>query len=200
MQFIITHLPSFIAIFIKYSITTPLRIVHFLAQIRHESGNFKLFVENLNYSSPRLLEVFPKYFTAAQAKQYARNPIAIANRAYANRMGNGNEVTGDGFKYRGRGIVHLTGKKNYQAYKDYSEVDVVNNPDLASRVDIALDIAGWFWSVNKINALADKDDVVAVTKIINGGTKGLAERIAYVSFYKNQNLTLDLLKKKAETT
>lgn len=198
MQFILLNLSLFIAIFIKYAITTPLRIVHFLAQTHNETGGFKVFVENLNYSESGLLKTFPSYFTATSAKIYARKPAAIANRAYANRMGNGNEASGDGWKYRGRGIIQLTGKSNYQAYKNYSGVDVVNRPELAARIDIALDIAGWYWKKNNINALADNDDVLAVTKRVNGGTIGLADRKKYLEYYKSQNLTLDSLKKKAE--
>lgn len=200
MQFIFLHLFYFLKTFAKYGITTPLRIVHFLAQIRHESADFKAFVENLNYSQSGLLKTFSKYFTPAQAKNYARKPAAIANRAYANRLGNGNEASGDGWKFRGRGLIHLTGRSNYAAYKLYSNIDVVSRPELASRIDIALDIAGWYWWKNKINILADKDDVDAVTLKVNGGKNGLSERTDYVDYYKSQKLTLDLLKKKAVTT
>ena len=200
MDFIFLHLSNFIKTFLKYGITTPLRIVHFLAQTHNETGGFKVFIENLNYSESGLLKTFPSHFTTAQAKIYARKPAAIANRAYSNRMGNGNEASGDGWKYRGRGIIQLTGKSNYAAYKAYSNVDVVNHPELAARIDIALDIAGWFWQKNNVNAQADNDDIVAVTKKVNGGTIGLAERKTFLDYYKSQKLTLDLLKKKAETT
>lgn len=195
MDFIIKNITAFVATFLKYGITTHLRIAHFLSQLAHESLSFTKFVENTNYSASRLREVFPTYFTQAQANSYANKPIAIANRVYANRYGNGNEASGDGYRFRGRGLIHLTFRSNYQAYKDYSGVDVVNNPDLASRIDVALDIAGWYWKTRNINALADNDDVIGVTKKINGGTNGLTDRKNKLAFYKGQKL-VDLLEKK----
>ena len=195
MDFILQNISAFVATLLKYNINTQLRIAHFLSQMAHETMGFKAFVENTNYSASRLLEVFPSYFTSSQASQYANKPQAIANRVYANRYGNGNEASGDGYRYRGRGFVHLTFKSNYQAYKDFSGVDIVNNPDLAAKLDVALDIAGWYWNSRNINALADKDDVTGVTKKINGGTNGLTDRKNRLTFYKGQDL-LALLKKK----
>lgn len=198
MNFILSNISEFVLTFVKYRITTQNRIAHFLSQISHESTGFTKLVENTNYTSvSRLLQIFPKYFTSATAQQYINKPIDIANRVYANRLGNGNEASGDGYKYRGRGLIQLTGKANYQSYKNYSGVDIVSNPDLATRIDIALDIAGWYWNTRNINSAADKNDVVAVTKIINGGTNGLADRKNKLAFYQKQNL-LDLLQEKKQ--
>ncbi len=195
MKFILANIAAFLATFVKYGINTHLRIAHFLAQINYETLGFTKLVENTNYTAQRLREVFPNYFTVAQASQYAGNPVAIANRVYANRLGNGNEQSGDGYKYRGRGFIHLTGKYNYQAYMNYSGVDIVSNPDLAARIDVALDIAGWFWMANKINAIADNDDVVGVTRKVNGGSNGLAGRTEKLNYYRGQDL-LGLFEKK----
>lgn len=198
MNFVLSNISSFIVVFLKYSINTPLRLAHFLSQMSHETVGFTAFVENTNYTSlSRLLEVFGSHFTStADAQKYVGKPIAIANRVYANRLGNGNEASGDGYKYRGRGFVHLTGKANYQSYKIHSGIDIVSNPDLAARLDIALDIAGWYWESRNINIVADNDDVVAVTKKINGGTNGLADRKSRLAFYKKQNLMSLLTEKK----
>lgn len=159
----------------KYQINTPKRMAHFLAQCGHESGGFRTFVENLNYSADGLLKTFPKYFTKELATAYARKPELIANRVYASRMGNGDEKSGDGWKYRGRGAIQLTGKNNYTAFdKDVSD-NILANPDLvASRY--ALESAGWFWNTNGLNRIADNGDVTAVTRRVNGGTHGLADR------------------------
>ena len=196
MNFILSNITVFVTTFIKYSITTQNRIAHFLSQIAHESLNFTRFVENTNYTTAsRLVQIFPNYFTLSLAQQYVGKPIAIANRVYANRLGNGNEASGDGYKYRGRGFIHLTGKANYQAYKTYSGIDIVNNPDLAARIDIALDIAGWYWQSKNINASADNNDVIAVTKKVNGGTNGIDDRRSRLAYYQTQDLT-SLLEKK----
>lgn len=192
MQYILNNIVLFATMMYKYNITSQNRIAHFLAQMSHETQSFTKFVENTNYTTTqRLLEVFSKYFTYQQALNYIGKPISIANRVYANRLGNGNEASGDGYKYRARGLIHLTGKANYQAYTDYSGIDIVNNPELAARLDIALDIAGWFWSTRNINASADNNDVEAVTKKVNGGTNGLADRKAKLSYYQKLDL-LDL--------
>lgn len=164
----------------KFGINTPLRLAHFLAQCSHESGGFKVFVENLNYSADSLLKVFPKYFKdKATADAYARKPEKIANRVYANRMGNSDEASGDGFKYRGRGAVQLTGKDNYKAFSDFIGEDCVSNPDLVSSKYI-LSSAAFFFHKNNLNAISDKgatpDVVASVTKRVNGGTIGLAHR------------------------
>jgi len=196
MVFIVANIAAFIAVFIKYSITTHLRLAHFLSQMAHETMGFKKFEENLNYSASRLLEVFPNYFNNSTAQQYANKPKLIGSRVYANRYGNGNEQSGDGYKYRGRGFVHLTFKSNYQAYSNYSGTDIVNNPDLAARLDIALDIAGWYWKTRGINAFSDADDIINVNKKINGGTNGLADRKTRLNYYKTQNLLALFEKKK----
>lgn len=164
-----------------FKINTPLRLSHFLSQCMHESGNFKFLVENLNYSENGLLSTFPKYFSSGGASQYARKPEKIANRVYANRMGNGNEWSGDGWKYRGRGYIQLTGKANYALFAQAVREDVVTYPDLVA-TKYPLASAAWFFHRNALNTIADKgpsvDVITAVTRRINGGTKGLNDRIS----------------------
>lgn len=164
-------------------INTPLRIAHFMAQIHHES-NLKPVSENLNYSASALLRVFGKYFTESQAKEYARKPEMIANRVYANRMMNGNENSGDGWKYRGRGFIQITGKRNYLLLSKDMRVDYLNNPDLLLNEADAMISAVWYWSKNNLNRYADKDDIKGVTKAINGGYNGLKHRIELLNKYK----------------
>lgn len=173
----------------KFNINTPLRLSHFLAQCSHESGNFTRFIENLNYSSKGLLSTFKKYFpTEALAKSYERQPEKIANRVYCNRNGNGNELSGEGFKFRGRGAIQLTGKANYKSFADFIGEDVVANPDLVA-TKYPLTSAGFFFEKNKIWSICDKgmgDDVVTlVTKKVNGGTIGLDDRIAKFKLYSS---------------
>jgi putative chitinase len=170
----------------KFQINTPLRLAHFLAQCAHESANFKATEENLNYSVEGLKKTFGKYFTDNLALTYAHKPEKIANWVYANRMGNGNETSGDGYRFRGRGYIQLTGKSNYEAFAAVVAEDVVSHPELvASRY--ALLSAAWFWNLRSLNGSADKgamDSVVAeVTKKVNGGTLGLSERIGYFKRY-----------------
>lgn len=161
----------------KYQIDTPVRIAGFLAQCGHESGGFKFVEENLNYSAPALRSVFGKYFPDdSSAQAFARNPEKIANRVYANRMGNGNEASGDGWKYRGRGIIQITGKDNYVASGNALGVDFVSNPDLASTPEFAALTAGWYWDTRHLNNYADAQDVLGMTKRVNGGTNGLDDR------------------------
>jgi predicted chitinase len=154
-----------------------LRLAHFFAQVLHESGCMRFDMENLNYSSDALRKVFGKYFaTTEEADTYARQPEKIANRVYANRMGNRDEASGDGWKYRGRGLIQLTGRSNYQAFADWVGDDrVVDEPDLVS-TEYAVHSAVFFWDKNNLNGLADTDDVVALTRKINGGVNGLAHR------------------------
>ena len=164
----------------KFQIDTPLRMAHFLAQCSHESVKFTATHESLNYGAAGLLGTFRKYFpTLELAKQYERNPQKIANKVYANRMGNGNEASGDGYKYRGRGYIQLTGKSNYAAFKRFTSDDVVANPDLVESKYPLLS-AAWFWSNKSLNSRADAGDtppvVTAVTQVVNGGTNGLADR------------------------
>jgi putative chitinase len=164
----------------RFKINSPIRLAHFLAQCSHESGGFKLTVENLNYSAERLLQVFPKYFSEASAKAYARNPEKIASRVYANRMGNGDEASKDGWKYRGRGFIQLTGKNNYAEFGKSIGVDVLSDPDKVS-TEYHLLSAAWFWDKNKLNQLADKGDsdtiVDAITLTVNGGHNGFQDRV-----------------------
>ena len=163
---------------VSFGIDSPLRMAHYLAQVFHESQLLKRTDENLNYSADGLLRTFPRYFNAAQAKEYARKPERIANRVYASRMGNGPEASGDGWRYRGRGYVMLTGKANYELFNrsDVCTVDAVRNPDELMRFPLNQVVAGWFWETNGLNALADRDDCDAITRRINGGTNGLADR------------------------
>lgn len=158
-------------------IDTPLRVAHFLAQVLHESGKLTCVEENLNYSAEALLRVFPSYFTPAQASEYARKPPLIGSRVYANRMGNGDEASGDGYRYRGRGLIQLTGKNNYRAFSQRIGADVVAHPELVADT-YALHSALYYWTENHINALADLDDVRAVTRRVNGGLNGLSDRMA----------------------
>lgn len=166
----------------KFNMTNPLRLAHFLAQAAHESGNFKFLKENLNYSADSLLRVFPKYFKdKATADKYARRPEKIANKVYGSRMGNGDEASGDGFKFRGRGYIQLTGKDNYKAFSNFIGEDCVANPDLVSD-KYPLVSASWFFDKNNLWTICDRgatDEVVtAVTKRVNGGVNGIADRIS----------------------
>ena len=173
----------------KYGVDTPLRLAHFLAQCAHESGNFKFLNENLNYSADSLLRVFPKYFKdRATAVAYSRKPQKIANRVYANRMGNGDEASGDGWKYRGRGFLQLTGKDNYRQFSEFIGEDCVANPDLISN-KYPLASAAFFFQKNNLWDICDKgasnEVVTAVTKRVNGGTHGLEDRLKKFGFYNS---------------
>jgi putative chitinase len=173
----------------KFGVNTPLRLAHFLAQCGHESGGFRLTQENLNYSAKGLQGIFKKYFPSeAVALQYQRNPQKIANKVYASRMGNGDEASGDGFKFRGRGYIQLTGKTNYSAFDKTVDDDITTNPDLVA-TKYPLLSAAWFWSKNGLNTIADAgatDEVVTkATKKVNGGTIGLADRIKHFKEYHN---------------
>ena len=160
---------------------TPQRAAHFFAQTAHESGNFKAFSENLNYGASGLLGIFKKYFlTESLAKQYERKPEKIANKVYASRMGNGDEASGDGFKFRGRGALQLTGKSNYQAFSDYlKKPEIMTNPDLVA-TEFSFESAIFFFDKNKLWDICDKgvtkETILSLTKRINGGTHGLADR------------------------
>lgn len=162
----------------KYNINTPLRLAHFFSQYAHETMGFTKFVENTNYTSPdRLMAVFPKYFPSKIiAATYAGHPQAIANRVYADRFGNGSEQSGDGYKYRGRGLCHLTFKSNYYQFTLETGIEAIRHPELLEEIHYAVMVGCWYWNKRKINALADANDSVAVTRAINGGTNGLAER------------------------
>ena len=163
-----------------YKINTDLRVAHFLAQCAHESMGFRATEENLNYSKEALLKVFSKYFkTEEEAQEYARQPEKIANKVYANRMKNGNEESGDGWKYRGRGYIQLTGKENYMALNKLTPENILEEPDLVA-TKYPLRSASWFWDSRSLNQLADTgatDEVVKqITRKVNGGYNGLADR------------------------
>jgi putative chitinase len=170
----------------KFNITNPLRLAHFLAQCGHESGGFKAVSENLNYSAKGLLGTFPKYFNATTAAQYERKPEMIASRVYGGRMGNGDESTKEGFKFRGRGYIQLTGKSNYTNFTKFIGEDCIANPDLVA-TKYPLASAAFFFDSNKLWSICDlgsTDDVVTkVTKRVNGGTIGLADRIKHFKEY-----------------
>ena len=180
---VIAQIPATAA---KFNITNPLRLAHFLAQCGHESGGFKAVQENLNYSADGLKKIFGKYFPGDLATSYARNPEKIAARVYGSRMGNGDESTGEGYKYRGRGYIQLTGKSNYTNFAKFIGEDTVGNPDLVATKH-PLASAAFFFDSNKLWSICDKgaDDatVTAVTKRVNGGTIGLPDRIKHFKEY-----------------
>ena len=159
---------------------TPVRAAHFFAQTAHETGGYKLFSENLNYSAQGLQGIFGKYFPGTLEESYARNPEKIANRVYASRMGNGDEKSGDGFKFRGRGALQLTGKDNYKAFSDYlKKPEIMTNPDLVA-ITYSFESAMFFFDKNKLWSICDQGindaAILALTKRINGGTHGLEDR------------------------
>jgi putative chitinase len=171
----------------RFNITTPLRLAHFLAQCGHESGGFKAVKENLNYSAKGLMGIFKKYFpTATMATAYERQPEKIANRVYASRMGNGNENSGDGYKFRGRGYIQLTGKENYTRFDATVPESIVSDPELVA-TKYPLASAAFFFNSNKLWTICDQGAtpavVTAVTKRVNGGTIGLPDRIKHFNEY-----------------
>jgi putative chitinase len=174
------------AVMRRFEINTIARLAHFLAQCDHESGGFKTFVENLNYSESGLLKTFPKYFTKDEAKLYARNPEAIANRVYGGRMGN--NQSGDGYRFCGRGCIQLTGRDNYTLFDKFVTENLLEMPRLVA-TKYPLFSAGWFWSSRLINQLCTNDpaSVLPVTRKVNGGVNGLSHRQERFGFY------LDLL-------
>jgi putative chitinase len=159
-----------------YEINTPNRIAAFIAQCAHESASFTALHENLNYRSETLSKVWPKKFPASVAQQYAHKPEAIANRAYASRMGNGDEASGDGWRYCGRGLIQLTGKDNYTAFADSIGITPEEVSDYVQTFEGAAQSACWFWESNNLNQYADSGDIETMTKRINGGTLGLEDR------------------------
>lgn len=166
---------------------TPERAAHFFAQTAHETGEYKSFSENLNYSADGLKKIFPKYFPGTLSESYARNPEKIANLVYGNRMGNGAETTGEGYKFRGRGALQTTGKSNYQALANYlKKPEIMTNPDLVS-TDYAFESAMYFFDSNKLWAICDQGvndaSILSLTKRINGGTNGLDHRKALTTKY-----------------
>jgi putative chitinase len=180
---IISQIPDIAS---KFGITTPLRLSHFLAQCGHESGGFKEVNENLNYSAEGLKKIFPKYFPGTLNESYARSPEKIASRVYASRMGNGDEASKEGFKFRGRGYIQLTGKSNYTAFSKFIGEDCVANPDLVA-TKYPLASSAFFFNSNNLWAICDRgaDDatVTVVTKRVNGGTIGLTDRLKHFKEY-----------------
>lgn len=191
----------------KFGVNTPLRLANYLAQMNHESNGFRIRVENLNYSEQALLSVFGKYFTdmpgtgKALAKSYARKPEAIANLVYANRMGNGPTESGEGWLFRGRGPIMLTGKSNYARYSKVAGFDFVKEPDKLAELNPGVKCSLWYWQTNGLNELADLDKgvlptammhssqikelpIIQITKSINGGLNGLQDRIRYLTLSK----------------
>ena len=174
--------------FERWNINTPQRQAAFIGQCGHECGNFKILEENLNYSADRLVKIWPKRFTSIEmAQPYNRNPKAIANKVYGGRMGNRDEASGDGWRFRGSGWLQLTGHDNFYHVGKAIGQDFVMNPDLVRTPEFAAQTAGWFWSTHNCNAKADVKDWTGLTKIINGGVLGLNERIA------NTNKALEIL-------
>jgi len=161
-----------------YDINSPQRVASFLAQCGHESGGFTAIKENLNYKAESLVRVWPKYFNTGNANDYAHNQEKIANRAYASRMGNGDEASGDGYRFCGRGLIQLTGRSNYQAFADSIQEDINNLPDYLATFEGCVQSACWFWEANNLNQYADNYDLLTMTKKINGGTLGLDDRTA----------------------
>jgi len=182
--------PATLSAAAKHFRMTPEQAAHFFGQTAHETGGFKAFSENLNYSSKGLMTTFKKYFAdAAVASRYARNPENIANRVYASRMGNGDEASGDGWKYRGRGALQLTGKSNYEAFAKWlGKPELLATPD-AVATEYAFDSARFFFDRNKLWAICDKgvtdETILALTKRVNGGTHGLEDRATRTKQYYN---------------
>jgi putative chitinase len=161
----------------EYQINTPERVAAFIAQCAHESGGFKFLTENLNYKAESLLKVFPKYFkTLDEARAYEKQPERIANKIYANRMGNSDEASGDGWRYRGRGLIQLTGHDNYAFFAGSLGIPVEEAAEYLQTFEGAVQSACFFWESNNLNQWADKRDILTLTKRINGGTIGLADR------------------------
>lgn len=175
--------PIFNETFERWGILTPRQQAAFLGQCGHECGNFTKLEEGLSYAADRLMKIWPKRFpTMEVAQKYARNPKALANYVYANRMGNRDEASGDGWRFRGSGWLQLTGHDNFYHASKACGVDFVMNPDLVRTPKYAAMTAGWFWSTHNCNALAEKGDNLALTKKINGGTIGLDDRIHHTNF------------------
>jgi putative chitinase len=170
------------ATFQKFDISTPLRQASFIGQCSHECGNFKVLQENLNYRAATLMKLWPKRFpTLEVANEYAGNAKKIANMVYSNRMGNRDEASGDGYRFRGRGCIQLTGHANYYHAGQACGMDFVMEPDLVGTPQYAAMTAGWFWDVQKLNRFADTRDFLGMTKKINGGTIGLNDRIKHIN-------------------
>ena len=184
---LLVQIDACIVQFDMFDINSPLRMAHFLGQCHYESAGFKIVKENLNYSAEALKKVFGKYFSDIDPELYAHQPEKIAARVYANRMGNGDEASKEGFKYLGRGYIQLTGKDNYIEFGEFiKDAEVVNDPELLC-TKYSLASAGWYWVKNKISIIADgginDETIVTITKVIDGGTNGLEERKKYCNQY-----------------
>jgi len=166
--------------FARFDISTPYRQAAFVGQCQHESGNFKTLEENLNYKAESLIRTWPSRFDAENAQEYAHNPEKIANKVYAGRMGNGNEESGDGWKYHGRGLIQLTGKDNYTLCGDALMLDLLRDPEILLTPQGAALSAGWFWKKHGLNECAEAKQYELMTKRINGGNLGLEDRIAKI--------------------
>ena len=166
--------------FARFDISTPYRQAAFVGQCQHESGNFKTLEENLNYKAESLIRTWPSRFDAENAQEYAHNPEKIANKVYAGRMGNGNEESGDGWKYHGRGLIQLTGKDNYTLCGDALMLDLLRDPEILLTPQGACLSAGWFWKKHGLNECAEAKQYELMTKRINGGNLGLEDRIAKI--------------------
>ncbi|MBY0485942.1 MAG: hypothetical protein K2P85_01925 [Flavobacteriaceae bacterium] len=205
MNFLLQNSTVFLKVFNKYAINTPIRVAHFLGQLHEETGGFVRFHENLNYTPKGLMDTFgTNQISVEQANKYGRtakqkaNQEAIANIVYGGAWGKknlGNINPGDGWKFRGRGLIQLTGRALYQQYKDFSGLDVIANPDLVGQFAIALDVAGWYWSKSKLNSLADGNNITSITKKINGGMTNFKERLKNVAYYRSFDVLGDLKKK-----
>jgi putative chitinase len=175
------------ATFDRFNILTPRQRAAFIGQCGHESGNFRVLQENLNYRAATLLSLFPRTqrrtwgFTPEEAAEYERQPKRIANRIYGNRMGNRDEASGDGYRFRGRGCIQLTGSANYHHAGQALGVDLIMEPDVVATPQYAALTAGWFWNTQKLNALAEAGDWTGLTKRINGGTIGLEDRKKHIN-------------------
>ena len=170
----------------QFGVDTDLRMAHLLGQVMHESACLRAVEENLNYSAKGLLRTFPKYFTAKTAAEYAYKPQRIANRVYGGRMGNGPEASGDGWRFRGRGLIQLTGRQNYEAYakSPLCQGDLMKHPEWLAQFPGAMKSALWFWQQKGLSRLADQNDIEAITRKINGGLNGLEERRYLVMRFK----------------
>lgn len=178
-------LPSLQRALNEFGVNTSKREAAFLAQIAHESGELTIVSENLNYSAKGLMATWPKRFPdLATAQKYERNPEKLANNVYANRIGNGNEASGDGWRFRGRGPIQITGRENYQKYGSRLNVDLINDPDKAATPEVGFRVAGLYWRENGLNELADREMFETITKRINGGLKGLEDRLKYYAVAK----------------
>jgi len=165
-----------------YDINTPLRVAHFIAQCAHESGNFLFIKENLNYRAESLMKTWPRLFPTIEiARQYEKQPEKIANRAYGNRMGNGDEASGDGWRYCGRGLIQLTGRDNYTFFAGSLDISVEEAAEYLATFEGAAQSACWYWEQNNLNRFADANDVRGLTRAINGGYLGLEDRIKHTN-------------------